>query len=106
MIMNHALVNAFISLAVIKNRIPPLYDSASQLDGRKSAVTGFLLLLKNFKVLGSLASSQCTQTVSSSQVNFQLNCMRCRGMDAFAASVLENICSRGNVCSFKHGLLY
>uniref|UniRef100_A0A3Q3E817 FA complementation group I n=1 Tax=Labrus bergylta TaxID=56723 RepID=A0A3Q3E817_9LABR len=41
---------------------------SSQLDGRKSAVTGFLLLLKNFKVLGSLASSQCSQAVSSSQV--------------------------------------
>uniref|UniRef100_M3ZFI5 FA complementation group I n=1 Tax=Xiphophorus maculatus TaxID=8083 RepID=M3ZFI5_XIPMA len=35
---------------------------SSQLDGRKSAVTGFLLLLKNFKVLGSLASSQSSQT--------------------------------------------
>lgn len=40
----------------------------SQLDGRKSAVTGFLLLLKNFKVLGSLSSSQCSQAISSSQV--------------------------------------
>ncbi|KAF3854640.1 hypothetical protein F7725_022695, partial [Dissostichus mawsoni] len=40
---------------------------SSQLDGRKSAVTGFLLLLKNFKVLGSLASSQCSQAASSSQ---------------------------------------
>uniref|UniRef100_A0A8P4GGF6 FA complementation group I n=1 Tax=Dicentrarchus labrax TaxID=13489 RepID=A0A8P4GGF6_DICLA len=36
---------------------------SSQLDGRKSAVTGFLLLLKNFKVLGSLASSQCSQAI-------------------------------------------
>ena len=42
--------------------------SFSQLDGRKSAVTGFLLLLKNFKVLGSLASSQASQGISSSQV--------------------------------------
>uniref|UniRef100_A0A665VLE3 FA complementation group I n=1 Tax=Echeneis naucrates TaxID=173247 RepID=A0A665VLE3_ECHNA len=41
---------------------------SSQLDGRKSAVIGFLLLLKNFKVLGSLVSSQCSQTISSSQV--------------------------------------
>lgn len=47
----------------------PLNDSTSQLDGRKSAVTGFLLLLKNFKVLGSLASSQCSQAISSSQVH-------------------------------------
>lgn len=40
----------------------------SQLDGRKSAVAGFLLLLKNFRVLGSLASSQSSQALTSSQV--------------------------------------
>uniref|UniRef100_A0A8B9K3E1 FA complementation group I n=1 Tax=Astyanax mexicanus TaxID=7994 RepID=A0A8B9K3E1_ASTMX len=38
-----------------------------QLDGRKSAVSGFLLLLKNFRVLGSLAPSQCSQALTSSQ---------------------------------------
>uniref|UniRef100_A0A8C8M9W8 FA complementation group I n=1 Tax=Oncorhynchus tshawytscha TaxID=74940 RepID=A0A8C8M9W8_ONCTS len=37
---------------------------SSQLDGRKSAVTGFLLLLKNFRVLGSMASSQCSPALS------------------------------------------
>ncbi|XP_044135412.1 Fanconi anemia group I protein isoform X1 [Bufo gargarizans] len=41
---------------------------ASQLDARKSAVAGFLLLLKNFKVLGSLSSSQCSQAIGASQV--------------------------------------
>lgn len=84
-LMNHALVN----LTVIQIRgsvtpqikiisytvLPPLLLSTSQLDGRKSAVTGFLLLLKNFKVLGSLASSQCSQAISSSQVRLQLDCM-------------------------------
>uniref|UniRef100_A0A8B9K210 FA complementation group I n=1 Tax=Astyanax mexicanus TaxID=7994 RepID=A0A8B9K210_ASTMX len=40
---------------------------SSQLDGRKSAVSGFLLLLKNFRVLGSLAPSQCSQALTSSQ---------------------------------------
>ncbi|KAB0398356.1 hypothetical protein E2I00_019110, partial [Balaenoptera physalus] len=40
---------------------------ASQLDARKSAVAGFLLLLKNFKVLGSLSSSQCSQSIGISQ---------------------------------------
>lgn len=50
-----------------------MFFCASQLDGRKSAVTGFLLLLKNFKVLGSLASSQCSQAVSSSQVKLQFS---------------------------------
>lgn len=46
---------------------------SSQLDGRKSAVTGFLLLLKNFKVLGSLSSSQCSQAVSSSQIQVDVH---------------------------------
>ncbi|XP_069840753.1 Fanconi anemia group I protein isoform X2 [Dendropsophus ebraccatus] len=41
---------------------------SSQLDARKSAVAGFLLLLKNFKVLGSLSSSQCSQAIGASQV--------------------------------------
>ncbi|XP_010985040.2 Fanconi anemia group I protein [Camelus dromedarius] len=41
---------------------------ASQLDARKSAVAGFLLLLKNFKVLGSLSSSQCSQSIGVSQI--------------------------------------
>lgn len=39
-----------------------------QLDARKSAVAGFLLLLKNFKILGSLTSSQCSQAIGASQV--------------------------------------
>ncbi|XP_073509353.1 Fanconi anemia group I protein [Phyllobates terribilis] len=41
---------------------------SSQLDARESAVAGFLLLLKNFKVLGSLSSSQCSQAIGASQV--------------------------------------
>ncbi|XP_047591772.1 Fanconi anemia group I protein isoform X3 [Lutra lutra] len=46
---------------------------ASQLDARKSAVAGFLLLLKNFKVLGSLSSSQCSQSVGASQVHVDIH---------------------------------
>lgn len=46
---------------------------ANQLDARKSAVAGFLLLLKNFKVLGSLSSSQCSQSVSFSQVHVDVH---------------------------------
>ncbi|RXN24035.1 Fanconi anemia group I isoform X1 [Labeo rohita] len=41
---------------------------SSNLDGRKSAVAGFLLLLKNFRILGSLASSQASQAITSSQL--------------------------------------
>ncbi|XP_033114599.1 Fanconi anemia group I protein-like [Anneissia japonica] len=40
-----------------------------QVEGRKLAATGYLLILKNFKVYGSLPSSQCSQIAcSSSQV--------------------------------------
>ncbi|XP_012499200.1 PREDICTED: Fanconi anemia group I protein isoform X3 [Propithecus coquereli] len=46
---------------------------ASQLDARKSAVAGFLLLLKNFKVLGSLSSSQCSQSIGVSQVHVNVH---------------------------------
>ncbi|XP_043934143.1 Fanconi anemia group I protein [Protopterus annectens] len=46
---------------------------SSQLDARKSAVAGFLLLLKNFKVLGSLSSSQCSQSISSTQVQVDVH---------------------------------
>ncbi|KAM8957606.1 Fanconi anemia group I protein isoform 2-T2 [Lycaon pictus] len=46
---------------------------ASQLDARKSAVAGFLLLLKNFKVLGSLSSSQCSQSIGVSQVHVDVH---------------------------------
>ncbi|XP_036787922.2 Fanconi anemia group I protein [Manis pentadactyla] len=46
---------------------------ASQLDARKSAVAGFLLLLKNFKVLGSLSSSQCSQSIGASQVHVDVH---------------------------------
>lgn len=56
----------------------------SHLDGRKSAVAGFLLLLKNFRILGSLASSQASQAITTSQVNYRhllysvrLNCAQC-----------------------------
>ncbi|XP_010619360.1 Fanconi anemia group I protein isoform X3 [Fukomys damarensis] len=46
---------------------------ASQLDARKSAVAGFLLLLKNFKILGSLSSSQCSQSIGLSQVHVDIH---------------------------------
>ncbi|KAJ8393160.1 hypothetical protein AAFF_G00068430 [Aldrovandia affinis] len=46
---------------------------SSQLDGRKAAVAGFLLLLKNFKVLGSVACSQASQALSSSQVQVDVH---------------------------------
>uniref|UniRef100_A0A673TR06 FA complementation group I n=1 Tax=Suricata suricatta TaxID=37032 RepID=A0A673TR06_SURSU len=46
---------------------------ASQLDARKSAVAGFVLLLKNFKVLGSLSSSQCSQSIGASQVHVDVH---------------------------------
>nr|XP_046248910.1 Fanconi anemia group I protein [Scatophagus argus]XP_046248911.1 Fanconi anemia group I protein [Scatophagus argus]XP_046248912.1 Fanconi anemia group I protein [Scatophagus argus] len=65
---------------------------SSQLDGRKSAVTGFLLLLKNFKVLGSLASSQCSQTVSSSQVQVDVHSrFNSAANEAFCLEILSSL---------------
>ncbi|XP_063170503.1 Fanconi anemia group I protein isoform X2 [Candoia aspera] len=46
---------------------------SGQLDARKSAVAGFLLLLKNFKVLGSLTSSQCSQAIGASQAQVDVH---------------------------------
>ncbi|KPP67360.1 Fanconi anemia group I protein-like [Scleropages formosus] len=46
---------------------------SSQLEARKAAVAGFLLLLKNFKVLGSLACSQSSQCLSSSQIQVDVH---------------------------------
>lgn len=44
------------------------FHPTRQLEARRAAVAGFLLLLKSFKVLGSLASSQCSQSIGASQV--------------------------------------
>ncbi|KAM4826425.1 Fanconi anemia group I protein isoform 1-T2 [Thomomys bottae] len=64
-----------VSMAVRDSLILVLRKAmfASQLDARKSAVAGFLLLLKNFKVLGSLASSQCSQSIGVSQVRVDVH---------------------------------
>ncbi|XP_011605603.1 Fanconi anemia group I protein isoform X1 [Takifugu rubripes] len=65
---------------------------SSQLDGRKSAVTGFLLLLKNFKVLGSLASSQCSQAVTASQVQVDVHSRyNAAANEAFCLEILSSL---------------
>ncbi|XP_037308033.2 Fanconi anemia group I protein [Pungitius pungitius] len=65
---------------------------SSQLDGRKSAVSGFLLLLKNFKVLGSLASSQCSQAVSSSQIQVDVHAgYNSAANEAFCLEILSSL---------------
>ncbi|XP_039978862.1 Fanconi anemia group I protein [Xiphias gladius] len=65
---------------------------SSQLDGRKSAVTGFLLLLKNFKVLGSLASSQCSQVISSSQIQVDVHSRyNSAANEAFCLEILSSL---------------
>lgn len=46
-----------------------------QLDARKAAVAGFLLLLRNFKILGSLTSSQCSQAIGATQVSAALQAL-------------------------------
>ncbi|KAK9516876.1 hypothetical protein VZT92_024784 [Zoarces viviparus] len=65
---------------------------SSQLDGRKSAVTGFLLLLKNFKVLGSLASSQSSQAISSSQIQVDVHARyNSAANEAFCLEILSSL---------------
>lgn len=70
----------------------------SQLDGRKSAVIGFLLLLKNFKVLGSLASSQCSQAVTASQVRFQMKLISYSLYKCCITAVVMNMVCRVSNC--------
>ncbi|KAM6304685.1 Fanconi anemia group I protein [Podargus strigoides] len=44
-----------------------------QLDARKAAVAGFLFLLRNFKILGSLSFSQCSQATGATQVQADIH---------------------------------
>ncbi|KAF7702205.1 Fanconi anemia group I protein isoform X2 [Silurus meridionalis] len=65
---------------------------SSQLDGRKSAVAGFLLLLKNFRVLGSLASSQSSQALTSSQVQADVHSRyNTAANEAFCLEILNSL---------------
>ncbi|XP_037000930.2 Fanconi anemia group I protein [Artibeus jamaicensis] len=65
---------------------------ARQLDARKSAVAGFLLLLQNFKVLGSLSSSQCSQPVSLSQVHVDVHSRySSTANEAFCLEIMDSL---------------
>ncbi|XP_062847269.1 Fanconi anemia group I protein [Trichomycterus rosablanca] len=65
---------------------------SSQLDGRKSAVAGFLLLLKNFRVLGSVASSQASQMLTSSQVQADVHSRyNAAANEAFCLEILSSL---------------
>ncbi|KAH0620036.1 hypothetical protein JD844_014548 [Phrynosoma platyrhinos] len=65
---------------------------SGQLDARKSAVAGFLLLLKNFKVLGSLTSSQCSQAIGASQVQVDVHtCYNAAANEAFCLEILGSL---------------
>uniref|UniRef100_A0A8C3TCX0 FA complementation group I n=1 Tax=Chelydra serpentina TaxID=8475 RepID=A0A8C3TCX0_CHESE len=63
-----------------------------QLDARKAAVAGFLLLLKNFKVLGSLTFSQCSQAIGASQVQADIHgCYNSAANEAFCLEILGSL---------------
>ncbi|KYO21079.1 Fanconi anemia group I protein [Alligator mississippiensis] len=63
-----------------------------QLDARKAAVAGFLLLLKNFKILGSLTSSQCSQAIGASQVQADIHaCYNSAANEAFCLEILGSL---------------
>ncbi|NXT52631.1 FANCI protein, partial [Pluvianellus socialis] len=63
-----------------------------QLDARKAAVAGFLLLLRNFKVLGSLSSSQCSQAIGPTQVQADVHaCYNSAANEAFCLEILGSL---------------
>ncbi|NWH71056.1 FANCI protein, partial [Piaya cayana] len=63
-----------------------------QLDARKAAVAGFLLLLRNFKILGSLASSQCSQAIGATQVQADVHaCYNSAANEAFCLEILGSL---------------
>ncbi|NXT36051.1 FANCI protein, partial [Pelecanoides urinatrix] len=63
-----------------------------QLDARKAAVAGFLLLLRNFKVLGSLSSSQCSQVIGATQVQADVHaCYNSAANEAFCLEILGSL---------------
>uniref|UniRef100_A0A8B9NZS6 FA complementation group I n=1 Tax=Apteryx owenii TaxID=8824 RepID=A0A8B9NZS6_APTOW len=64
-----------------------------QLDARKAAVAGFLLLLRNFKVLGSLSSSQCSQAIGATQVSVAdvHACYNSAANEAFCLEILGSL---------------
>ncbi|XP_070619037.1 Fanconi anemia group I protein [Erythrolamprus reginae] len=65
---------------------------SGQVDARKSAVAGFLLLLKNFKVLGSLTSSQCSQAIGASQVQVDVHARyNAAANEAFCLEILGSL---------------
>ncbi|XP_039521915.1 Fanconi anemia group I protein isoform X3 [Pimephales promelas] len=65
---------------------------SSHLDGRKSAVAGFLLLLKNFRILGSLASSQASQAITTSQVHADVHSRyNTAANEAFCLEILSSL---------------
>uniref|UniRef100_A0A670K3E3 FA complementation group I n=1 Tax=Podarcis muralis TaxID=64176 RepID=A0A670K3E3_PODMU len=65
---------------------------SGQLEARKSAVAGFLLLLKNFKVLGSLTSSQCSQAIGASQVQVDVHTRyNAAANEAFCLEILGSL---------------
>ncbi|NWS16190.1 FANCI protein, partial [Pachyramphus minor] len=63
-----------------------------QLDARKAAVAGFLLLLRNFKVLGSLSSSQCSQAIGATQIQADVHaCYNSAANEAFCLEILGSL---------------
>ncbi|KAM6119201.1 LOW QUALITY PROTEIN: Fanconi anemia group I protein [Pterocles gutturalis] len=62
-----------------------------QLDARKAAVAGFLLLLRNFS-LGSLSSSQCSQAIGATQVQADVHaCYNSAANEAFCLEILGSL---------------
>ncbi|NXN17270.1 FANCI protein, partial [Indicator maculatus] len=83
-----------VSLSVRDSLILVLQKAifSRQLDARKAAVAGFLLLLRNFKVLGSLSSSQCSQAIGATQVQADVHtCYNSAANEAFCLEILGSL---------------
>ncbi|XP_036398034.1 Fanconi anemia group I protein [Megalops cyprinoides] len=64
----------------------------SQLNARRVAVAGFLLLLKNFRVLGSITCSQASQGFSSSQLQVDVHARyNSAANESFCLEILGNL---------------
>ncbi|NXP70999.1 FANCI protein, partial [Ramphastos sulfuratus] len=83
-----------VSMAVRDSLILVLQKAiySRQLDARKAAVAGFLLLLRNFKILGSLSSSQCSQAIGATQVQADVHtCYNSAANEAFCLEILGSL---------------
>ncbi|XP_050165531.1 Fanconi anemia group I protein isoform X1 [Myiozetetes cayanensis] len=105
-LLSNIVVSAPLVLQTSSSKVTETFDNLSflpidtvqgllravQLDARKAAVAGFLLLLRNFKVLGSLSSSQCSQAIGATQIQADVHaCYNSAANEAFCLEILGSL---------------